>query len=320
VVARGVIEHHAFTRFTLGEPDGSLSPRVQALSNQLMHAGFDAPIRDNIRWNIWLKLWGNACFNPISLLTGATLDRITGEPGLRNICTAVMQECRLVATVLRIEIPEAMIQRRLDVAGSAVGHKMSMLQDLESGRSIELDALVTAVHELGALTHVATPAVDMLLSPGARARPAGWGLRLSRSTVVAVFAHDLQFVDATLDVRKLPYDEAQHVFDVTVVEDKPLQVHDAIGYRNGDVFAVEKRVIVHGRPHLSAELFVRHRVRISLAVHHDGLERVHRRCGFIVRRHRSCGTAQHREHQRSKHSCVRSAIDESRHHLPTQLG
>ena len=164
VVAPGVIEHHEFKRFTVGEPDGSLSPRVQALSNRLIHAGFDAPIRDNIRWNIWLKLWGNACFNPISLLTGATLDRITGEPGLRNVCTAVMRECRLVATALRIEIPEAMIQRRLDVAGSATGHKMSMLQDLESGRSIELDALVTAVHELGALTQVATPAVDMPLS------------------------------------------------------------------------------------------------------------------------------------------------------------
>ena len=164
VVAPGVIEHHEFKRFTLGEPDGRLSARVQALSQTLVQAGFDAPIRDNIRWNIWLKLWGNACFNPISLLTLATLDRITSEPGLRSVCTAVMHECRNVAHALQIDIPEAMIQRRLDVAGLAAGHKMSMLQDLESGRSIELDALVTAVHELGKLTHVPTPAVDILLA------------------------------------------------------------------------------------------------------------------------------------------------------------
>jgi 2-dehydropantoate 2-reductase len=164
VVSPGVIAHHEFKRFTLGEPDGSLSARVQALSQTFVQAGFEAPIRDNIRWNIWLKLWGNACFNPISLLTGATLDRITGEPGLRSIRTAVMQECRLVAIALQIQIPESMIQRRLDVAGSATGHRMSMLQDLDSGRSIEIDALVSAVHEWGQLTQVSTPAVDNLLA------------------------------------------------------------------------------------------------------------------------------------------------------------
>ena len=164
VVAPGVIEHHEFKRFTLGEPDGSRSARVQALAHTLVQAGFDAPVRDNIRWNIWLKLWGNTCFNPISLLTLATLDRITGEPGLRTVCTTVMHESRNVAKALGIEIPEAMIQRRLDVAGLATGHKMSMLQDLESERSIELDALVTAVHELGERTHVPTPAVDILLA------------------------------------------------------------------------------------------------------------------------------------------------------------
>ena len=164
VVSPGVIEHHEFKRFTLGEPDGSLSARVQALSAILVQAGFDAPVRDNIRWNIWLKLWGNACFNPISLLTLATLDRITSEPELRRVCTAVMHECRNVAKALQIDIPEAMIQRRLDAAGLATGHKMSMLQDLQGGRSIELDALVSAVHDLGELTRVPTPALDVLLA------------------------------------------------------------------------------------------------------------------------------------------------------------
>ncbi|HEY4974071.1 MAG TPA: 2-dehydropantoate 2-reductase, partial [Steroidobacteraceae bacterium] len=80
VVAPGIIEHHQFKRFTLGEPDGSLSPRVLALSHTLVSAGFDAPVRDNIRWNIWLKLWGNVCFNPLSALTGATLGGLLGNP------------------------------------------------------------------------------------------------------------------------------------------------------------------------------------------------------------------------------------------------
>jgi 2-dehydropantoate 2-reductase len=164
VVSPGIIVHHEFNRFTIGEPDGSQSTRVQALARTLSEAGFDAPVRDNIRWNVWLKLWGNACFNPISLLTLATLDRITGEPGLRGVCVTVMRECRSVAQALQIEIPESMIERRLNAAGSAAGHKMSMLQDLERGRSLELDALVGAVQELGKLTATPTPAVDVLLA------------------------------------------------------------------------------------------------------------------------------------------------------------
>jgi 2-dehydropantoate 2-reductase len=83
VVAPGVIEHRLFKRFTIGEPDGSTSERIVALRDALVSAGFDAPIRDTIRWNIWLKLRGNVCFNPISALTLATLDRVTSEPGLR---------------------------------------------------------------------------------------------------------------------------------------------------------------------------------------------------------------------------------------------
>ena len=169
-----IIEHHEFKRFTVGEPDGSTSARVQALAHMLVEAGFDAPIRANLRWNIWLKLWGNACFNPISLLTLSTLDRITSEAGLRSVCITVMHECRAVALALGIDIPEAMIERRLEAAGQAIGHKMSMLQDLESARAIEIDALVTAVHELGQLTRVPTPAVDILLALGReRGRQAG---------------------------------------------------------------------------------------------------------------------------------------------------
>ena len=163
VVAPGVIEHRLFKRFTIGEPDGSNSDRILALRDALVSAGFDAPIRDAIRWNIWLKLLGNVCFNPISVLTLATLDRVTSEPGLRALCTTMMTEARAVSS-LGVDIPEEMMARRLNAAGSVVGHKISMLQDLERDRSLEIDALVTAVQELGRLVEVATPTIDAVLA------------------------------------------------------------------------------------------------------------------------------------------------------------
>jgi 2-dehydropantoate 2-reductase len=164
VVAPGVIEHRLFKRFTIGEPDGSASDRIVALRDALVSAGFDAPIRDTIRWNIWLKLWGNVCFNPISALTLATLDRVTSEPGLRALCKSMMAEAQAITTSLGLTIPEEMIERRLNAAGSVVGHKISMLQDLERGRSLEIDALVTAVQEVGRLVKVATPTIDTVLA------------------------------------------------------------------------------------------------------------------------------------------------------------
>jgi 2-dehydropantoate 2-reductase len=164
VIAPGVIEHRLFKRFTIGEPDGSGSARILALRDALVSAGFEAPIRDTIRWNIWLKLWGNVCFNPISALTLATLDRVTSEPGLRALCKSMMGETRAVSSALGVDIPEEMMERRLNAAGSVVGHKISMLQDLELGRSLEIDALVTSVQEMGRLVNVATPAIDTVLA------------------------------------------------------------------------------------------------------------------------------------------------------------
>ncbi|HEX4766643.1 MAG TPA: 2-dehydropantoate 2-reductase [Lichenihabitans sp.] len=174
VIRPGVIEHNEFKRFTIGEPDGTRSKRILALAEAMTAAGFDVPIRDRIRWNIWLKLWGNVCFNPIAALTHATLDRITSEPGLRAICTAAMHEARTVSEALGIEIPDDMMDRRLAKAGVVIGHKMSMLQDLERGRAMEIDALVAAVQELARLTEVRTPTIDVLLSlVQERARQAG---------------------------------------------------------------------------------------------------------------------------------------------------
>jgi 2-dehydropantoate 2-reductase len=135
-----------------------------ALRDALVSAGFDAPIRDTIRWNIWLKLWGNVCFNPISAPTLASLDRVTSEPGLRALCNSMMAEAQAITASLGLTIPEQMMERRLNAAGSVVGHKISMLQDLERGRSLEIDALVTAVQELGRLVEVPTPTIDTVLA------------------------------------------------------------------------------------------------------------------------------------------------------------
>ena len=164
VTAPGVITHHQFNRFIIGEPDGSRSDRVQDLSKRLVQAGLDAPIRDNIRWNIWLKLWGNVCFNPISALTGATLGRLIGNPELRALCKTMMLETQAVNEALGVHIPSEMMDRRLDGAAKATHHKMSMLQDLERGRSLEIDALVGVVQELGRLTGLKTPIVDAVLA------------------------------------------------------------------------------------------------------------------------------------------------------------
>ena len=137
VVDPGVIEHREFNRFILGEPDRTRSKRVEALSEIMRAANFDAPIRSDIRYNVWLKLWGNVCFNPISALTLATLDRITHEASLRALCVNCMQETKAVSDAFGVRIDEAMIDRRLTVAGRAVGHKMSMLQDFERHRTVE---------------------------------------------------------------------------------------------------------------------------------------------------------------------------------------
>jgi 2-dehydropantoate 2-reductase len=174
VIAPGVIAHRQFNRFIIGEPDGTRSARVQELSSVLTAAAFDAPVRDNIRWNIWLKLWGNVCFNPISALTGATLSRMTGDPDLRALCKTMMQETQAVNEALDVHIPADMMDRRIAGAGAATDHKMSMLQDLERGRSLEIDALVGAVQELGRLTAVRTPVIDAVLALiKERARSAG---------------------------------------------------------------------------------------------------------------------------------------------------
>ncbi|WP_420565861.1 2-dehydropantoate 2-reductase [Thalassobaculum sp.] len=158
----GVITHLDGDRFTLGEPSGEKTGRVQALSEAMRAGGLKAPVRPRIRDEIWVKLWGNLSFNPISALTGATLEQICGDPETRAVARAMMVEGQAVGEALGVKFAID-VDKRIDGAAAVGAHKTSMLQDLERGRAMEIDALVTSVQELGRLTGVATPTIDMVL-------------------------------------------------------------------------------------------------------------------------------------------------------------
>jgi 2-dehydropantoate 2-reductase len=159
VIAPGVIRHFAGNRFMLGELDGAETPRIQGVATALIQAGLSAPVSRNIRADIWLKLWGNVAFNPISALTHATLADIARFPPARASVAAVMAEAEAVARKLGVEFPVS-VAERIAGAESVGGHKTSMLQDIEAGRPIELEALVGAVLELGRLTQTPTPHIE----------------------------------------------------------------------------------------------------------------------------------------------------------------
>jgi len=156
IVSPGVIDHTYGDRFSLGEPDGSRSARANALSALLIAAGLKAPVRPRIRDELWVKLWGNMAFNPISALTGATLDVITGEPGSRAVARAMMLEGQAVAEALGIRFAID-VEKRIDGAAEVGQHKTSMLQDLEAGRPLEIEAILGAVVEMANWVDVAAP-------------------------------------------------------------------------------------------------------------------------------------------------------------------
>lgn len=162
IAAPGVIRHVYGKKFPLGEPDGSKSARVSHLSEMMVAGGLEAPIRDNIRDEIWLKLWGNLCFNPISALTHATLDIITADPATRGLSRAMMLEAQVIAERFGVRF-RVDVERRIDGAGAVGAHKTSMLQDLEAGRAMEIDPLLTVVQEMGRLVEQPTPMVDAVL-------------------------------------------------------------------------------------------------------------------------------------------------------------
>lgn len=163
VIEPGVIEHTYGNRFTLGEPDGSKSARVAALAQLLTRAGLKAPVRSNIRDELWVKLWGNLAFNPLSALTGSTLDRLAFQPDLRAAVRGMMEEAQAVGEALGAKFSVS-IDKRIDGAGEVGAHKTSMLQDLERGRPMEIDALLGAVVELAEMTGKQTPLCSTALA------------------------------------------------------------------------------------------------------------------------------------------------------------
>ena len=173
VVKPGVIEHTYGDRFSLGEPDGSRSERVERLARTLIGAGLKAPVRPRIRDEIWVKLWGNLAFNPLSALTMATLDRLTGQPDLRALARAMMLEAQSVAEALGVRFAID-VDKRIAGAAEVGEHRTSMLQDLERGRPMEIDALLGAVVELGGVVGQNMPMCEAVLAVvRERARQAG---------------------------------------------------------------------------------------------------------------------------------------------------
>jgi len=156
LIAPGVVKVIEGNRFSLGEPDGSKSERVQNISQALARAGFKAPVSSDLRSEIWLKLWGNLTFNPVSALTHATLAQICRNPQTRELALGMMTEAQHVAEKLGVRF-RISLERRLAGAEAVGEHKTSMLQDVEQGRPLELNALLGSVIELARLTETAVP-------------------------------------------------------------------------------------------------------------------------------------------------------------------
>jgi 2-dehydropantoate 2-reductase len=158
----GVVQHHMGQGLIVGEPSGGHSARAAAVVDLLAHAGFEARHSDNVRYDIWYKLWGNMTMNPVTALTGATVDRVLADPQLRAFCSAAMNEAARVGERIGVPIAQSAEDRHA-VTERLGAFKTSMLQDVEAGRPIELDAIVAAVHEIGRRLAVPTPNIDALL-------------------------------------------------------------------------------------------------------------------------------------------------------------
>ena len=162
IIEPGIIKHMEGNRFSLGEPDGTKSDRVLAMSKTLVSAGLKAPIRNNIRQDIWTKLIGNLAFNPLSVITGETLDVLVSKAENKKIAYLAMKEASLIMDKLEIPL-NISIEQRIEGAGKVGKHKTSMLQDFEQGKQLEIDALIVAVKEIGNLLNIKTPTIDKIL-------------------------------------------------------------------------------------------------------------------------------------------------------------
>ena len=162
IIEPGVIKHIEGNRFSLGEPEGMLTDRILTISKALVKAGIKAPIRSNLREEIWIKLIGNLAFNPLSVITGKTLDILASENEYRTIAYDAMEEASLIINQLGIKL-KISIDQRIEGAAKVGAHKTSMLQDYEKGKELELDSLVVSIKEIGNLLSIKTPTIDKIL-------------------------------------------------------------------------------------------------------------------------------------------------------------
>jgi 2-dehydropantoate 2-reductase len=161
IEAPGVIAHHYGDRMPIGEPTGEKSERAMRLSRLLTSAGIKSPVRPELRNEIWLKLWGNLSFNPVSVLTGGTLLDLATDPGTRRVIATMMEEARAVGEALGVTFAVG-AQERMDMAAKVGDHRTSMLQDVEAGRPTELESLLGVVIELACLVKTDTPSLQMI--------------------------------------------------------------------------------------------------------------------------------------------------------------
>ena len=162
IIEPGVIKHIEGNRFSLGEPEGKQTERILKISKALVKAGIKAPIRSNLREEIWIKLIGNLAFNPLSVITGKTLDILASENEYRTIAYDAMEEASLIINQLGIKL-KISIDQRIEGAAKVGAHKTSMLQDYEKGKELELDSLVVSIKEIGNLLSIKTPTIDKIL-------------------------------------------------------------------------------------------------------------------------------------------------------------
>jgi len=163
ITSPGVIKHIYSNRFGIGEPNRQETERTQKLADAMEAGGLSPRIYPEIRNDIWLKLWGNLCFNPISALTRATLDVVATDPGTRALARNMMLEAQTIGRRIGVHF-RVDVERRINGAAGVGAHRTSMLQDLEKGRQIEVDALLTSVQEMGRLVDVDTPNIDAVLA------------------------------------------------------------------------------------------------------------------------------------------------------------
>jgi 2-dehydropantoate 2-reductase len=161
IASPGVIRHIEGTRFSIGEPDGTISQRCTAFSQAMVDGGLKCPVEPNLRSDIWLKLMGNVAFNPVSVLTGATMGEIAAHPGTRELVLSMMRETAEIATAFGSP-PKISVERRFEGAARVGDHKTSMLMDFEAGKPLESDVLLKAPIELARLAGVPAPSLELV--------------------------------------------------------------------------------------------------------------------------------------------------------------